>query len=56
MVLGKFPVPGRPPHLDYSGARANCAYSRCGCGLIGHIFSHLSFLSSFSFSMGEDPI
>ena len=48
MVLGKLPVPGRPTYLDYSRARAFCAYSRCGWGLFGHFFSHLSFLFSFS--------
>ena len=30
IVLGKLPVPGRPTNLDYSRARAYCAYSRCG--------------------------
>ena len=54
MVLGKLPVPGRPSHLDYSRARAYCAYSRCGWGLFGPFFSHLSFLSSFSLS-GRRP-
>ena len=44
MVLGKLSVPGRPTNLNYSRARANCAYSRCGWGLFGHFFSRLSFL------------
>ena len=44
MVLGKLPVMGRPTYLDYGKARAYCAYSRCGWGLFGHFFSHLSFL------------
>ena len=43
MVLGKLPVPGRPTVLDYSGARAYCACSRCGLGLFGHFYSRLSF-------------
>ena len=30
MVLGKLPVPGRPPSFDYSRARAYCACGRCG--------------------------
>ena len=55
-VLGKLPVPGRPTNLDYSRARACCACSRCGWGLFGHFFSHLSFLSSFSLSLGDGPI
>ena len=48
MVLGKLPVPGRPTNLDYSTARAYCACSRCGWGLVWTFFSPLSFLSSFS--------
>ena len=56
MVLGKLPVPRRPTNLDYSRARAYCTYSRCGLGLFGHFFSHLSFLSSFSLHLGDDPI
>ena len=55
-VLGNLPVPGRPTHLDYSRARACCACSRCGWGLFGYFFSHLSFLSSFSLSFGDGPI
>ena len=31
-MLGKLSVPGRPTYLDYSRARAYCAYSRCGQG------------------------
>ena len=45
MVLGKLPVPGGPTNLNCSMARAYCACSRCGWGLFGHFFSHLSFLS-----------
>ena len=55
-MLGKLPVPGRPTNLDYSGARAYCAFSRCGWGLFGHFFSHLSLLFSFSLSPGDGPI
>ena len=29
MVLGKLPVPGRPPNLDYSRTKTYCACSRC---------------------------
>ena len=56
MVLGKLSVPGRPLNLDYSRARAYCACSRCGRGLFGHFFSHLSFLFSYSLSLGDGPI
>ena len=55
-VLGKLPVPGRPTHLDCSRTRAYCACSRCGWGLFGHFFSHLSLLHSFSLSLGDGPI
>ena len=55
-ALGKLSVPGRPTYLDYSRARAYCACSRCGWGLFGHFFSRLSFLSSFSLSLGDGPI
>ena len=51
-MLGKPLVPGRPTILDYSRARAYCTYSRCGWGLFGHFFSRLSFLFSFSLSLG----
>ena len=43
MVLGKLAVLGRPTNLDYSRARAYCAYSRCGWGLFGYLFG--SFIS-----------
>ena len=56
MVLGKLLVPGRPTNLDKSRARAYCAYSRSGLGLFRHFFSHLSFLFSFSLSLGDGPI
>ena len=55
-VLGKLPVPGRPTNLEYSRARAYCACNRCGWGLFGHFFSHLSLLFSFSLSLGDGPI
>ena len=56
MVLGKLPVSGRPTNLDSSRTRAYCACSRCGWGLFGHFFSRLSFLFSFSLSLGDGPI
>ena len=55
-MLGKLSVPGRPTSLDDSGARAYCACSGCGWGLFGHFFPHLSFLFSFSLSLGDGPI
>ena len=56
MVLDKLPVQGRPTNLDNSGARAYCACGRCGRGLLGHIFSHLSLLFPLSLSLGDGPI
>ena len=55
MVLGKLPVPGRPT-IWIIVDKAYCACSRCGWGLFGHFYSHLSFLSSFSLSLGDGPI
>ena len=42
--------------FGYSRARAYCARSRCGWGLFGLFYSHLSFLSSFSLSLGDGSI
>ena len=56
MVLGKLPVPGRPTNLDKLRAKVYCACNRCGWGLFGHFFSRLSFLFSFSLSLGDGPI
>ena len=56
MELGKLPVPGSPTNLDDSRTRAYCACTRCGWGLFGHFYSQLSFLSSFSISLGDGPI
>ena len=56
MVIGNFPVPGRSTYLDKSRAGTYCACNRCGSGLFGHFFSHLSFLFSFSLSLEDGPI
>ena len=56
MVLDKLTVPGRPATLDRSRAKAYCACSRCGWGLNGYFYSPLSFLFSFSLSLGDGPI
>ena len=55
-MLGKLPVPGCPTNLAYSRARVYCAFSRCGWGLFGHLFSNLSLLFSFSLSLGDSSI
>ena len=56
MVLGKLPVPGRATNMDYSMARAYCACSGYGWVLFGQFYSRLSFLFSFSLSLGDGPI
>ena len=56
MVLGKLPVSGHPTYLDYSRARAYCTCRRCWWGLFGQFFSRLSFLFSFSLSLGDGQI
>ena len=47
MALGELPVPGRPTIALAVGA---------GGGFLGHFYSPLSFLSSFSLSLGDSPI
>ena len=47
---------GASYNLDYSRARAYCACSRCGLGLLGHFTLIYPFLSSFSLSLGDGPI
>ena len=56
MVLGNFPVPGRPACLDYEKGKGLLRLSGCGWGLFGYFFSRLSFLFSFSLSLADDPI
>ena len=54
MVLGKLPVPGRPTNLDDSRARAYCACSRCGFGLVWTFFS-LNYPFFFLHLFGTRP-
>ena len=54
--LVRVSVPGRPAYLDTSRARAYCACSRSGWGLVGPFFSCLSFLSSFYLCLGNEPL
>ena len=56
MVLVKLPVPRRPTISEDCRARAYCACSRCELGLSGHFHSGLSFLFSYSFSLGDGLI
>ena len=46
-MLGKLSLLGRLTKLDNSGARANCARSRCEWGLFGHFI--LTSVFSFFF-------
>ena len=45
MVLGKLTVLGRPTILITVGQGPTAPCSRCGWGLFGHFYSHLSFRS-----------
>ena len=56
MALGKLPVPGRPTVWMIVGQGPIALAVGAGGGLFGHFYSPLSFLSSFSFSLGDGPI
>ena len=53
MVLGKLPVPGRPTIWITVGQGPTALAVGAGGGWFGHFYSHLSFLYSFSLSLGE---
>ena len=54
MVLGKLPVPGRPMDQSREGPTALAVGAGGDC--LEHFFSRLSFLFSFSLSLGDGPI
>ena len=56
MVLGNLPVPGRPTIWITVGQGPTALAVGAGGGLFGHFYSHLSFLSSCSLSLGDGPI
>ena len=56
MVLGKLPVPERPTIWIIVGQRPIALAVSAGGGFFGHFYSPLSFLSSFSLSLGDGPI
>ena len=56
MVLGKLPVPGVLLIWIGVGQGPIALAVGVGWGLFGHFFSLLSFLSSFSLSLGDGPI
>ena len=55
-MLGKLPVPGRPTIWITVGQGPIALAVGTGGGLFGNFYSHLSFLSSFSLSLGDGPI
>ena len=56
MALGKLPVPGRPTNWMIVGQGSIALAVGAGGRLFGHFYSPLSFLSSFSVSLGDGPI
>ena len=56
MVLGKLPVPGRPTIWITVGQEPTALTVGAGGGFFGHFYSHLSFLSFCSLSLGDGPI
>ena len=56
MVLGKLTVLGCPTIWMIVGQRPIALAVGAGLGLIEHFHPPLSFLSSFSLSLGDDPI
>ena len=56
MVLGKLPVPGRPTVWMIVGQGPFALVVGAGGGLFEKFYSSQSFLTSFSLSLGDDPI
>ena len=56
MVLGKLPVPRHPTNLGKSRARAYCRLHWVREGVVWTFFSRISFLFSFSLSLGDGLI
>ena len=54
MVLGKLPVPGRPTWMIVGQGPIELAVG--ASGVVWTFFSQLSFLFSFSLSLGDGPI
>ena len=55
-VLGKLPVPGRPTILITVGQGPTALAVGAGGGCLDILYSHLSFLFSFSLSLGDGLI
>ena len=56
MVLGKPPVLGHPTIWITVGQGPTALAVGAGWGCLDIFYSHLSFLSSFSLSLGDGPI
>ena len=56
MVLGTLPVPGRLTILIRVGPGPNALAVGADGGCLDIFLSHLSFLSTFSLSLGDGPI
>ena len=56
MVLGKLPVPGCLTIWMVVGQGSFALAVGTDGGLFGHFYSSLTFLSSFSLSLGDGPI
>ena len=56
MALGELPVPGRPTIWMLVGLGPIALAVGAGGWFLGHFYSPLSFLSSFSLSLGDSPI
>ena len=56
MALGKLSVPGRPTIWMTVGQGPFVLAVGAGGFCFGHFYSRLSFLSSFSLSLGDGPI
>ena len=56
MVLGKRPVPGRPTIWIKVGQGLTALAVGAGGGCLDIFFSCLSFLLSYSLSLGDGPI
>ena len=55
-MLGKLPVPGRPTIWITVGQGLTALALGAGGCCLDIFYSHLSFLSSFSLSLGDGPI
>ena len=55
MVLGKLPMPGHPTIWTTVGQGPSALAVGAGA-VVWTFYSHLSFLSSFAFSLGDGPI